>query len=79
MKAVYLSSLAFLHIDDVIEGFEELTDDSNFPQDLSNLETYYLRGVRGRGQRNRRVEPVFPSQLWNVHERAETGISRTND
>ncbi|XP_076069967.1 uncharacterized protein LOC143041794 [Oratosquilla oratoria] len=79
LKVRFLPALAFLPIDDVIDGFEELTDD-DFPQELvSYFETYYIRGVRGRGQRRRRVEPVFPIHLWNVHERTENGMPRTNN
>ena len=66
--------------DDVIEAFEELTDDNDFPQELvSYFETYYIGEVRGRGQRRRRVEPVFPIQLWNVHELTKNGMPRTNN
>ncbi|XP_076064968.1 uncharacterized protein LOC143039010 [Oratosquilla oratoria] len=79
LKVRCLSALAFLPIDDVIDGFEELTDDDDFPQELvSYFETYYIGGMRCRGQRRRRVEPVFPIHLWNVHERAENGMPRTN-
>ena len=80
LKVRCLSALAFLPIDDVSEAFEELTDDDDFPQELvSYFESYYIGGVRGRGQRRRRVEPVFPFQLWNVHARTKNGMPRTNN
>ena len=80
LKVRRLSTLAFLPIDDVSEAFEELTDDDDFPQELvSYFESYYIGGVRGRGQRTRRVESVFPIQLWNVHASTENGMPHTNN
>ena len=60
---------------DVIDGFIELSDDDNFPQELvSYFETHYIGG-----ERRRRVEPTFPIALWNVFERVEHNRSRTNN
>lgn len=51
LKPLCLSELAFLLVYDVIEVFEELTDEDDFPQDLvSYFETCYNGEVRGRGQ-----------------------------
>ena len=64
---------------DVIDGFTELSDDDDLPQELvSYFETHYI-GEQGRGEQRRRVEPTFPITLWNVFERVEHNKSRTNN
>ncbi|XP_068225286.1 uncharacterized protein [Palaemon carinicauda] len=64
-KIKCFTALAFLPVQDIIDGFIELSDDDDLPQELvSYFETHY----RG-GERRRRVEPTFPIALWNVFER----------
>ncbi len=71
-------ALAFLPLEDVTEGFEELTDDDEIPQEIvSYFENTYIGQVRGRGQQRRRLAPAFPIPMWNVSNRCETNISRT--
>ena len=46
------TALAFLPVHDVIDGFIELLDDNNLPQELvSYFEMHYTGGERGRGER----------------------------
>ena len=79
-KIKCFTALAFLPVHDVIDGFIELSDDDDLPQELvSYFKTLYIGGGRGRGERRRRVEPTFPIALWNVFERVEHNRSRTNN
>ena len=64
---------------DVIDGFLELTDDDLSQELVFYFETHYIGGERGRGERRRRVEPTFPIELWNVFERTKHNRSRTNN
>ena len=57
-------ALAFLPVHCVIDRFIELSDDDDLPQELvSYFETHYIGGERGRGDRRRRVEPIFSIAL----------------
>ncbi|XP_066969100.1 uncharacterized protein [Macrobrachium rosenbergii] len=79
-KIKCLTALAFLPVQDVIDGFIELSDDDDLPQELvSYFEMHYIGGERGRGERRRRVEPTFPIALWNIFERVKLNRSRTNN
>ena len=50
-KIKCFTALPFLPVQDVIEGFLELTDDDDLPQELvSYFETHYIGGERGRGE-----------------------------
>ncbi|XP_068206482.1 uncharacterized protein [Palaemon carinicauda] len=79
-KIKCFTALAFLPVQDVIDGIIELSHDDDLPQELvSYFETHYIGGERGRGERRQRVEPTFPIALWNVFERIEHNRSRTNN
>lgn len=79
-KVKCFTALAFLPPADVVDGFVELTDDEDIPQELvSYFETYYIGGERGRGPNRRRIEPLFPIKLWNVYGRTCDGMARTNN
>ena len=54
--------LAFLPVRDVIDGFVELTDDDDLPQELvSYSETHYTGGERGlEGLEGAELSPLFP-------------------
>ena len=73
-------SLAFLPREEVIDGFDELVDDDDIPQALvSYFENTYIGPVRGRGQRSRRLEPIFSIASWNVHDLCVRGEPRTTN
>ena len=68
-KCDYMECKARVHTKLEDDGFIELSDDVDLPQELvSYFETHYIGGERGRGERRRRVEPTFPIELWNVFE-----------
>ena len=76
------SALAFLPTEDVIEGFEVLTDDDDLavpPEFVSYFETNYIGCLRRRGRNQRRLVPLFPVGCWNVHDRNVQGLPRTNN
>ena len=73
-------ALAFLPIDDVVDGFEELADDDDIPQSLvSYFENTYIGPIRGRGSSKRRLEPTFLIASWNVFHQCLHGRPRTNN
>ena len=77
-----LPALVFLPAGDVIEGFEELVDTIRILYDgveddlLQYLEDTYI----GRYRRNaRRRTPLFAINLWNMFNRTDDDLPRTND
>lgn len=85
-----LDGLAFLRLTDIEEGLQYLQD--NIPENVPRLEELfiYFDTVYGRGpfinmnnQRNvinlRRQPPLFPPDLWNVHDVTLANQDRTNN
>ncbi|XP_068243597.1 uncharacterized protein [Palaemon carinicauda] len=79
IKIRWFPSLAFLPPNDVIDGFEELVDDDDPPQELASyFEISYIGCFRGRGDRQGRTPLLFPIDSWNVHLGTESEMPRTN-
>lgn len=75
-----LSSLAFLPIDHVIDGFEELSHEDNIPEEVLNyFEKYYIGEITGRRSKNQRKLQLFPLETWNIHNRTLRNMPRTNN
>jgi len=88
-----LDGLAFLPLDDVLEGLAYLRD--NTPEGLESLIDYfdstYVSGGYRRIQppphpdgsvpsiRVRRMPPTYEPSIWNVHDITLAGGSRTNN
>ncbi len=52
----------FLPLEDVVDAFGLLSDDEAIPAEfISYFEGTYIGIQRGKGQRRRRVEPLFPN------------------
>ena len=80
VKIKCFCALAFLPIEDVVNGFLDLSDDEDIPTEfLVYFETTYIGTVRGRGYRQRRETPQFPIELWNVRERVLNDLPRSNN
>lgn len=80
LKIRCFSALAFLPCSDVIQGFEELSEDEDVPSEfLSYFERAYVGVARGRGATRRRGTPLYPISMWNVRSRVETNMPRTNN
>ena len=73
------SALAALPEEDVIVVFEaiiELDVDEKLPTDLiSYFENHYI----GQQRRNRRLEPTFSLEVWNIRDRILNDLPRTNN
>ena len=73
-------ALAFLPVEDVVHGCEDLSDDEDIPTEfIIYFETSYIGTVRGRGLRPRRETPQFPIELWNVHDRVLNDLPKANN
>ena len=80
LKIRCFTALAFLPIQDVVAGFEELVDDDDLPQELIDyFAVNYIGSERGRGQNRRRMVPRFKIADWNVRDRALQDKPRTNN
>lgn len=77
-----LVALAFLPMENVIDGFKEV---SKFLEDVPDLTEYfdntYVRGaiIRKSGETVIRRRPNFLPQQWNVSSGIESGMDRTNN
>ena len=77
-----LCALAFLPEDDVIDGFEQLTDTmrEQFNNDLDDLIDYFEDTYIGRFRRNaHRGRPQFSINLWNMFNLTDEELPRTNN
>ena len=80
LKIRCLPALAFLPEEDVEEGFNDLAETDIVPDEiLTYFKGTYIGDMRGRGQNRRRVQPMFPIQLWNIRDRAIQGLPRTTN
>ena len=69
--------LAFLPVSKVIDGFVELTEDNDLPQELvSYFETHYTGGERGLPGT---VEPTLPTHVWSDNQWTGDITPRAND
>lgn len=79
-KTRSLAALSFLPPDDVIRGFEELTNDETFPEELDPVVAYFESnyiGSIGRGGRRRR--PTFRVSMWSQFQRVKDDLPRTTN
>ena len=72
-----VAALAFVPVADVVNSFEELQDkvQSHSTPVLDYFEDNYI-GIK---LRRARANPPFAHAVWNVHERAEQELPRTNN
>ena len=72
-----LLTLSFVPVADVAEAFDELVEGS--PQLLSPVNDYWEDNYVGRRRRGRRGNPRFPINLWNMRDRLNDSLPRTNN
>jgi hypothetical protein len=74
-----LMALAFVPESDVIKVFEELQGCFEKYPDLLPVITYFEDNFIGRSYRRRRFPPRFAMTIWNMHDRFQFKLPRTNN
>jgi hypothetical protein len=74
-----LMALAFVPESDVVEAFEELQECFEKYPDLLPIITYFEDNFIGRFYRRRRLAPRYAITLWNMHDRVQFKLPRTNN
>ncbi|XP_073406402.1 uncharacterized protein [Dendrobates tinctorius] len=74
-----IPALAFLPPQNVVQSFEDLVEDPDFPQEAIPIANYFEDSYIGRMNRRGRQAPLFPVQFWNVYERTLNDQQRTNN
>ena len=75
-----MQALAFLPVKDTVEGFEILKN--SCPPSFNPLLVYLENNYIGKLKKNSlsfRVEPRFPIETWNLHNRVKKNLPRTNN
>ena len=72
-----IASMAFLKPTEVSDGFDELHE--SVPATIHPLLDYFEDCYVGRRRGRRRVIPMFPISLWNMHQRTTDLSMRTNN
>ena len=67
MAVKMMLALSFVHVNDVLAAFNELVEAS--PAELIPLADYSEDNYIGRQRRNRRGNPRFAIEVWNIHNR----------
>jgi len=74
-----LAAIAFVPATDVVACFDVLVD-TDHPEAAECIVTYFEDNFIGRpDRRGNRRQPVFPHDLWNVHDRVSEALPRTNN
>jgi len=78
----HLPALAFVREEDVIMKFEEILAMPFYTYNKEILEdfvAYFERAWIGVKKRSRRVAPIFPIKLWNIHNSVNLDWERTKN
>jgi len=82
LQVRYLSALAFVPENDVIDVFETLCESTYYTDNEEVLEpliSYFEDTWIGRPNRRKRRNPRFPISLWNCYTSTISGLPRTNN
>lgn len=77
MHVKMLLALSFIPVGDVPAAFDDLVD--NCPSELTPLTDYWEDTYVGRQRRRRRANPRFALDLWNMRDRVNDNLPRTNN
>ena len=77
LRVKTIAALAFLPIDEVVEGYELVA--VGFEEDEKEFLAYFESTYTGRSTPNGRRRPLFERHLWNVDHRMTSGSLRTNN
>jgi len=73
-------ALAFVQQHRVVEAFEQLSDQVQFPAEAEPVIDYFEDTFIGRPNRNnQRRRPLFSVDMWNVYSAVEDGLPKTNN
>jgi hypothetical protein len=72
-----LLALSFIPIVDVPFAFDELVE--NCPPELTPSTDYWEDNYIGRQRRGKRSQPRFNADIWNVRDRVQNNLPRTNN
>ena len=72
-----LAALAFVPLNDVINAFDAVV--AQMPEQLDPIIDYFENNYIGLMHRRERRPPRFPLELWNVNNRVEEEIPKTNN
>ena len=73
-------ALAFLPIDEVEQAFDDILSADGFDSRALEIANYFEDTYIGRlNRRGHRQTPMFPLELWNVHQRTIDDEDRTNN
>ena len=75
IHAKMLPALAAVPPDDVVQSFQLI----EWPERLDGLVAYFENTYIGLLRGNRRLSPLFPTGLWNIHQRISDQQPRTNN
>ena len=72
-----LAALAFVPLNDVLNAFDTVV--AQMPEQLDPIIDYFENNYIGVMHRRGRLPPRFPLELWNVNNRVEKEIPKTNN
>lgn len=76
----FLSALAFVPTDSVVEVFEEMCDNNIFPPEAQEVVDYFEDTWIGRpNRRQQRRPPQFDHAVWNCYEAVLQELPKTNN
>ncbi|KAL3886733.1 hypothetical protein ACJMK2_026711 [Sinanodonta woodiana] len=77
MAVKMMLALSFVPVNDVVASIDDLMDAS--PEEIVPLADYFEDTYIGRRRRNRRANPRFAVEMWNVHDCVNENLPGTNN
>ena len=77
LKIRMLPAIAFVPVEDTARAFDDVVD--VMPEEAIPISNYFEDTYIGRRLRDARRNPLFSPNMWNVRERIENGLPRTNN
>ena len=76
----FLQALAFIPRKNVVYAFTQIKSlsPSKFNCMLNYFENNYIRKMK-KNSNTVRLVPLYPIQVWNMHDRVINGLTRTNN
>jgi hypothetical protein len=74
-----IPAVAFVPPHRVVDAFEELVENENFPEEALPIASYFEDTYVGKRIRRGRRQPLFGHETWNMYQRTVEGRHRTNN